>query len=87
MRFQAHIVRRMLLAVAVFIDGMFAYSRFLEMQISGHQRMLSALAAIVPGIWLVWAIATVIASLDEMQRRIQIEAIEKICEPADSDLE
>lgn len=75
MRYPPFIIRRLLLAGAAFILGIFAYSYLLELELDGTERALSALVAILPSILLIYAIGSAIGSLDELQRRIQTEAI------------
>jgi hypothetical protein len=75
MRYPAFIVRRMVVAGALFILGMFGYVSLLNMDLSSTQQILSSLLAIIPTILFVLTIASAIAHLDEMQRRIQVEAI------------
>lgn len=75
MRYPAFIVRRMIITGALFILGMFAYVSLLDLGLPFSQQVLSSLLAILPAILFVLAIASAIAHLDEMQRRIQVEAI------------
>lgn len=75
MRYPPSIIRRLLLAGAASVLGMFAYRFFLGLELNRAMYVLSSLLAIVPAIGFVYAIATAIASLDEMQRRIQTEGI------------
>ena len=75
MRYPAYILRRMLFAGAAFVLGMFAYTTFLDQDLDRGLLMLSSLLAIVPGILFLLSVGSAIAHLDEMQRRIQTEAI------------
>jgi hypothetical protein len=75
MRYPAFIVRRMLVTGALFVLGMFGYVSLLDLDLLPAQQVLSSLFAIIPAILFVLAIASAIAHLDEMQRRIQVEAI------------
>lgn len=75
MRYPSFVVRRMLLAGTAFVLGMFAYSYFLDLDLRGAYQLLPSLLAIVPAVAFVFAIGSAIGHLDEMQRRIQTEAI------------
>jgi hypothetical protein len=75
MRYPAFIVRRILVTGALFILGMFGYITLLDLNLPSAQQVLSSLLAIIPAILFILAIATAISHLDEMQRRIQVEAI------------
>jgi len=75
MRYPSFVVRRLLLAGAAFVLGMFAYSYILDLNLSGGMQMLSSLLAIVPAIVFIIAVGSAIGHLDEMQRRIQTEAV------------
>jgi len=75
MRYPSYISRRILLTSALFILGMFGYISLLDLGLSLPQKMWSSLLAIIPSILFVLAVASGIAHLDEMQRRIQIEGV------------
>ncbi len=75
MRYPAFVIRRMLLAGAAFVLGLSAYSYLLALDLDRTTHVLSALVAILPTIFLIYAVGSAIASLDEMQRRMQTEAI------------
>lgn len=75
MRYPSYISRRILLTGALFILGMFGYDSLLNIGMSSAQKMWSSLLAIIPSILFVLTVASGIAHLDEMQRRIQIEGI------------
>jgi len=75
MRYPTFIVRRLLLAGAALLLGMFAYLYILGQPISGVMLRFSSLLAIVPAIGFILSIGSAIAHLDEMQRRIQTGAI------------
>ncbi len=65
----------MLVSGAALILGLFAYNYFLEQDLEQGQLVLASLLAIVPAAGFVLALGLAIASLDELQRRIQTEAI------------
>ena len=75
MRYPPRILRMMLVSGAALILGLFAYSYFLEQDLEQGQLVLASLLAIVPAAGFVLALGLAIASLDELQRRIQTEAI------------
>jgi hypothetical protein len=75
MRYPSYISRRILLSGAFFIVGMFGYKYILDLDLPSVQKMWSSLLAIIPSILFVMMVASGIAHLDEMQRRIQVEGI------------
>jgi len=75
MRYPMHMTRRMLLAGAFFILTSMGYVVLLDRGWSGTQAILAVLPAILAWGLFVVVIGSAIASLDELQRRIQTEAI------------
>ena len=75
MRYPPRILRLMLVSGAALILGLLAYSYLLEQDLEQGQLVLASLLAIVPAAGFVLALGLAIASLDELQRRIQTEAI------------
>ena len=75
MRYPMYMTRRMLLAGALFMLTSSGYLYALDNGWSGGQAVLAAIPAIVAWGLLVVVIGSAIASLDELQRRIQTEAI------------
>jgi hypothetical protein len=74
MRYPLHLVRRMLLTGALFAVTLIVYSLAGGMAF-GANRILAVLVPTLAGALFVYSIGASIASLDEMQRRIQTEAI------------
>lgn len=75
MRFPMYMIRRILLAGAfVVLTGM-GFAILLDRGLSGTSALLAAILPIAAWALLVFVIGMAIASLDEMQRRIQTEAI------------
>jgi hypothetical protein len=74
MRFPMYQVRRMLLTGALFILAMLAFT-LVDGLVSGTMLLLATLIPTLAGALFVISIGAAIASLDEMQRRIQTEAI------------
>ena len=75
MRYPAYIIRRMLLAGAFFFLVSAGYMTLLDHGWTGMRAILAGLVAAVAWGVLVVVIALAIGSLDELQRRIQTEAI------------
>lgn len=75
MQYPPYIVRRMLVSVGLFVLAVLASQRLLEESLSRPLEMAVALAPALAFLLLVLSVATAIASLDELQRRIQTEAI------------
>ena len=75
MRYPMYMTRRMLLAGSLALLAVFGFSLLLECGLSQTHIMLAALVPMVASIVFVVFMATAIASLDELQRRIQTEAI------------
>jgi hypothetical protein len=74
MRYPLHLVRRMLLTGALFAVTLIVYSLAGGMAF-GANRILAVLVPTLAGALFVYSIGASIASLDEMQRRIQTIAI------------
>lgn len=75
MRYPMFRFRRIMIAAAVFLVGALVYSYLLDQPLSQFQAFLAVLLPLAGWAAVVICIGQVIASMDEMQRRIQIEAI------------
>jgi hypothetical protein len=75
MRYPMYIIRRMLLAGSLALLAVFGFAFLLERGLGQSQLILASLLPIAAWTLLVVTLGMAIASLDELQRRIQTEAI------------
>jgi len=75
MRYPPSIIRRLLFSGIGLILGIAAFNFIGNLRLSRNQYVLSSMLAIIPAVGFIIAISTAIGQLDEMQRRIQTEAI------------
>jgi len=75
MRYPMALLRRMLMAAAVFLVTSFGYSYLLDQDLSQPQKLWVAVLPLIGWTILVAIVGLAIASLDELQRRIQTEVI------------
>jgi hypothetical protein len=75
MRYPSFITRRLLFSGIGLILGIAAFNYAGNLELSSNQYVLASLLAIIPAAGFIIAISTAIGQLDEMQRRIQTEAI------------
>jgi len=75
MRYPMYRFRRIMVAAAVFLVGALVYSYLMDQPLSQFQAFLAVLLPLPGWAAVVICIGQAIASMDEMQRRIQIEAI------------
>ncbi len=75
MRYPMALFRRILIAASIFLLTSFGYSYLLDQNLSQSQQLWVALLPLLGWAALVISIGMAIASLDELQRRIQTEAI------------
>lgn len=75
MEYPAFIIRRMVIAVVLFLTSLFLSRWLLEQEFSRTIQLFAAALPAVPGAFMAYAIGSAIAQLDELQRRIQLEAI------------
>jgi hypothetical protein len=75
MRYPMYMIRRMLLAGAMAMGSTFGYAFLLDESLNQTQTILVALVPTAAIAIFVLSLAAAIASLDELQRRIQTEAI------------
>jgi len=75
MRYPMALLRRILMAATLLLLTSFGYSYLLDQQISQAQMRWAAVLPLLGWTLLIISIGIAIASLDELQRRIQTEAI------------
>ena len=75
MRYPMGMLRRILFAATFFLVTSFGYSYLLDQNISLSQQLWAAVLPLLGWAAMVISIGMAIASLDELQRRIQTEAI------------
>ena len=75
MQYPMYMIRRILLAVAFFFMVGMGYTVLIDRGWSGTRLVLAALVPIAAWAFLVICVGKAIASLDELQRRIQTESI------------
>jgi hypothetical protein len=75
MQYPPHVVRRIVLSAVLFFVFLFGSQWLLNQYIGQSYQVLVALAPSIPATLLGLSIASAIAHLDELQRRIQLEAI------------
>jgi hypothetical protein len=75
MKYPPHLIRRMALSAAVYVLALVFCLRLLRDDMDPTLRLALALAPALPGLVLVASVGMAIARLDEMQRRIQVEAM------------
>jgi len=75
MRYPMHIMRRILLVGSFCFISVVGYGFALDHGWTGRPAILAAVLVILIWGWMVVVLASAIASLDELQRRIQTEAI------------
>lgn len=74
MRYRPNLVRRMLLTGSLFLLTMMLYAQVMEMPTDVNIYLLLSFPTLTGGLF-VFSLGSAIASLDEMQRRFQTEAI------------
>ncbi len=75
MEYPAHIVRRILISGLLFMIILLAAIWMLNNEVGQEYQLLIALAPSISGVLFALSIGSAIAQLDELQRRIQLEAI------------
>ncbi|MGB2964165.1 MAG: hypothetical protein WBB69_09270 [Anaerolineales bacterium] len=75
MRYPMALFRRILIAATILLLTSFGYSYLLDQEISQSQKLWAAVLPLLGWASLVVSIGMAIASMDELQRRIQTEAI------------
>jgi len=66
--------RTMLLASAAYVGTLFPVITFIDVVPKGWPRYLAALLPALPCFWMLWAILRLMRDVDEMWRRIYLEA-------------
>lgn len=75
MEYPPHVVRRMVISGVLFFAALLAAYWLLNRDLSAPYQYIVALLPAIPGGLLAISIGSAISSLDELQRRIQLEAI------------
>ncbi len=75
MRYPDHIIRLIMVAVVIFIVTTITAVLLLNQELAAAYRLLVATLPGLASLFLAYAIARAFASLDELQRRIQLEAL------------
>jgi hypothetical protein len=75
MQYPPHVIRQIFISAFLFFVILLGSQWLLNQDISQSYQYLVAAAPSVPAIWLAYSIGSAIVQLDELQRRIQLEAI------------
>ena len=75
MEYPAAIIRRNLFTAVLFLDLLFLSQWLLDKDLDQPYQVIAALLPAIPAAYLAYSIVLAIAQLDELQRRIQLEAI------------
>lgn len=75
MKYPPHLLRRMILAAGIYFLVLIGSYTLISDSLDAPLKITLGLAPIAPGFYLFYAIGSAIAHLDELQRRIQLEAI------------
>ena len=75
MEYPAYIIRRILVSALLFMGSLFLSQWLLDQDLAQTYQVIAALLPAIPGAFLAYSIGSAIAQLDELQRRIQLEAI------------
>ena len=75
MEYPAHVLRRILISFVLFLALLFFSQWLLDQDLSVVNRAIVAVLPAIPAAYLAYSIGSAIAQLDELQRRIQLEAI------------
>jgi glycerol uptake facilitator-like aquaporin len=75
MKYPRNIVRRLIISAVLYFSVLLIVLAIMQDKPARNLSILLAVAPSIPGLFFVFTIGTAIASLDELQRRIQVEAI------------
>jgi hypothetical protein len=75
MQYPPHVIRRIFFSAVLFLILLLGSRWLLNQEFSQPYQILIALVPAIPAVLLAISIASAIAELDELQRRIQLEAI------------
>jgi hypothetical protein len=75
MEYPGYITRRMVISVILFLGTLFLSQWLLNQELESTYQYLAAVLPAIAGLFLAYSTGSAIAQLDELQRRIQLEAI------------
>lgn len=75
MRYPPHLVRQLIISGVLYLVTLIGAMYLLENDLDQSTQIAIVLVPTIPGIWILVSLGRAIASLDELQRRIQMEAI------------
>jgi len=75
MQYSPQALRRMVISLALFLVTFFGAYALLDQGLQAPWDTLTALMPTLPGFYLLYAVGSAISSLDERQRRIQLEGL------------
>ena len=75
MRYPPHLVRQLIISGFLYLVTLIGALYLLENDLDQSVQVIIVLVPTIPGIWFLVSLGRAIASLDELQRRIQLEAI------------
>ena len=75
MEYPAFIIRRIVISVVLFLGMLLLSQWLLGQDFERPYKVIAAVLPAIPGAYLAYSIGMAIAQLDELQRRIQLEAI------------
>lgn len=75
MEYRQGAMQRILYSAVAFLGGLFLSQWLMDLDLARPYQLVAAVLPAVPGAFLVYAIGSALSGLDELQRRIQLEAI------------
>lgn len=75
MRYPPHLVRQLIFSGVLYLVTLIGVIYLLENDLDQSVQIIIVLVPALPGIWFLVSLGRAIASLDELQRRIQLEGI------------
>jgi len=75
MRYPPHLVRQLIISGVFYVLSLIGALYLLENDLDQSVQIIIMLVPAIPGLWFFISIGRSIASLDELQRRIQLEAV------------
>jgi len=75
MQYPPQLVRQLIISGVLYLVSLFGALYLLETDLDQSAQIIIMLISSIPGLWFLISLGRSIASLDELQRRIQLEAI------------